>query len=134
MTDTRTPQQRRYIMQSVRGKNTGPELVCRRVLHGMGYRFRLHASDLPGRPDVVFRSRRKAIFVHGCFWHAHGCRKGQAPKSRVEFWSTKLQRNRERDAENLEDLTRLGWKALTVWQCETGDMHALEASLAAFLS
>ena len=83
--DTRTPEQRRRIMQSVKTENTGPELVVRRLLHGMGYRYRLHRRDLAGKPDIVFVSRRKAIFVHGCFWHGHSCPKGRLPKSRLDY-------------------------------------------------
>lgn len=84
--DTRTPEQRRRIMQSVGTKNTAPELIVRRLLYGMGYRYRLHRKDLPGRPDIAFIGRKKAIFVHGCFWHAHDCPKGRAPKSRLDYW------------------------------------------------
>ena len=83
-TDTRTPQQRRRIMQAVKSRDTKPEMVVRRCLHAMGYRYRLHRKDLPGRPDIVFAGRRKAIFVHGCFWYRHGCAKGQLPKSRLD--------------------------------------------------
>lgn len=133
MADTRTPEQRRRIMQAVRSKDTKPERVVRRLLHGLGYRYRLHRSDLPGKPDLVFPGRRKAIFVHGCFWHAHGCRHGQPPKSRLDYWLPKLERNRERDAEKLAILESLHWSVLTVWQCEIGDSDALTARLCAFL-
>ena len=133
MADTRTPEQRRRIMRAVRSKDTKPERIVRRLLHGLGYRYRLHRSDLPGKPDLVFPGRRKAIFVHGCFWHAHGCRHGQPPKSRLDYWLPKLERNRERDAEKLACLESLHWSILTVWQCETGDSDALAARLCAFL-
>ena len=133
MADTRTPEQRRRIMQAVRSKDTKPERVVRRLLHGLGYRYRLHRSDLPGKPDLVFPGRKKAIFVHGCFWHAHGCRHGQPPKSRLDYWLPKLERNRERDAEKLAILESLHWSVLTVWQCEIGDSDALTARLCAFL-
>lgn len=119
--DTRSPEQRRRIMQSVKQKDTTPELVVRRLLHGAGYRYRLHRKDLPGRPDIVFGKRRKVIFVHGCFWHAHGCSKGQAPKSKLDYWGPKLAQNVERDARNLRDLENAGWQVLTVWECETRD-------------
>jgi DNA mismatch endonuclease, patch repair protein len=131
--DTRTPEQRRRIMQSVGTANTGPELTVRRLLHRRGYRYRLHPKQLPGRPDVVFPGRRRAIFVHGCFWHNHGCSKGQAPKSKLDFWGPKLAANKERDARNEAALRALGWEVLTVWQCETSDAAELETTLTTFL-
>jgi DNA mismatch endonuclease (patch repair protein) len=108
-------------MSSVGTKDTGPELRLRRMLHKAGYRYRLHAKKLPGKPDIVFPSRQKAIFVHGCFWHAHGCSKGQPPKSRAEYWRPKLEANRERDALRLRQLRDLGWSSMVVWQCEFRD-------------
>ncbi|MFI5269514.1 MAG: very short patch repair endonuclease [Chloroflexota bacterium] len=134
MADTRTKTQRSAIMRSVQSKNTGPELVVRRFLHRLGFRFRLHVKNLPGRPDIVLSKHRTAIFVHGCFWHAHGCKIGQPPKSRPEFWEPKLRRNRERDAANEIALARLGWNVLTVWQCETQRPEEMKAKLAALLS
>ena len=131
--DTRTPEQRRRIMQSVGSKNTGPELVVRRLLHGMGYRYRLHRKDLPGKPDIAFGPRRKAIFVHGCFWHGHGCPKGRLPKSRLDYWQPKVDKNRERDRTKEEHLKSLGWSVLTIWQCETKDLEALTARLQDFV-
>ena len=131
--DTRTPEQRRRIMQAVRSKDTGPELVVRRLLHGMGYRYRLHRKDLPGRPDVALGPRRKAIFVHGCFWHGHDCPKGRLPKSRLDYWRPKVDKNRERDRTNEEQLKSLGWSVLTIWQCETRDLEALAARLQYFV-
>jgi DNA mismatch endonuclease (patch repair protein) len=133
MADTRTPEQRRYIMQSVGTHDTGPELAVRRLLTGLGYRFRLNAKKLPGKPDIVFPGRKRAIFVHGCFWHGHGCSKGQAPKSRLDYWGPKLKTNRERDTAQLAALQSLGWSVLTVWQCETNDPAALRGKLAAFI-
>ncbi|MFS2099409.1 very short patch repair endonuclease [Variovorax sp. Varisp85] len=133
MSDTRTPTQRRMIMQSVRTKNTGPEMAVRSLLHGLGYRYRLHRKDLPGKPDIVFPGRRKAIFVNGCFWHAHECAKGRAPKSRLEYWGPKLAKNVARDAANAAALRAEGWTILTVWQCELSEMKALEQRLRAFL-
>ena len=133
MVDTRTKEQRRRIMQAVRGKDTGPEWTVRRLLHSLGYRYRLHRKDLPGKPDLAFPSRKKAIFVHGCFWHAHGCRFGRPPKSRLDFWLPKLARNRQHDAGIREQLEELGWQVLTVWQCETKDSAALTIRLCAFL-
>ena len=133
MVDTRTPEQRRRIMQSVGVKNTGPELVVRRLLHRLGYRFRLHARDLPGRPDLVFPSRRKVIFVNGCFWHWHECRIGRAPKSRKNYWLPKLKANRTRDTANIAKLRMLGWNSLVVWQCQTKRLASLERRLVDFL-
>src|SRR5687768_10946403 len=108
--DTRTPEQRRRIMQSVRQKDTAPEMRIRRALHARGYRFRLHSKELPGRPDIAFPARKKAVFVHGCFWHGHGCPKGRLPSSRSEYWVPK--------ARAISALEALGWRTLTVWQCE----------------
>lgn len=113
-------------MARIRGRNTKPELIVRKLLHGAGYRFRLHVSGLPGRPDVAFSSRRKAIFVHGCFWHQHrDCRLARVPRSRVDYWNAKFARNRARDQVTLDRLAALGWDVLVVWECET----ACEASL-----
>ena len=133
MADTRTKEQRRRIMRSVGVEDTGPEWAVRRLLHGFGYRYRLHRKDLPGRPDLVFPGRRKAIFVHGCFWHAHGCRYGRPPKSRLDYWLPKLERNRQRDAEKHTALEALRWRVLVVWQCEIRDLDTLAAKLCAFL-
>ena len=118
MADWLTKEQRRRVMQAIRGKNTGPELAVRRIVHRLGYRYRLHKKGLPGRPDLVFARRKKVIFVHGCFWHAHDCRYGRAPESRQDYWLPKLKRNRERDIENKADLESLGWEVLTVWECQ----------------
>lgn len=121
-------------MARIGSKNTAPELVVRRLLHEMGYRFRLHRRDLPGTPDIVLPKHRKAIFVHGCFWHAHGCRIGRPPKSRPEFWEPKLARNVRRDAEKNEALQAAGWDVLTVWQCEIKNRTTLADRLAGFLN
>lgn len=134
MTDTRTKEQRSHIMKSVRTKDTGPEWTVRRLLFSMGYRYRLHRRSLPGCPDIVFPSRKKAIFVHGCFWHAHGCEKGQAPKSRHDYWGPKLAANRRRDARNLKSLKALGWNVLTVWECEIHNAKSLKNKLVSFLT
>ena len=133
MADTRTKEQRRRIMQAVRGKDTGPEWTVRRLLHSLGYRYRLHRRDLPGKPDLVFPIRKKAIFVHGCFWHAHGCRYGRPPKSRLDYWLPKLKQNKKRDAEKRDRLEALDWQVLTVWQCEIKNLDDLTARLCAFL-
>jgi len=120
-------------MKSVGTTNTGPEWRVRRALHRAGYRYRTHSPLLPGRPDVVFPGRRKAIFVHGCFWHAHGCSKGRAPKSKLDYWGPKLASNVDRDARNVVSLQSLGWDVLTVWQCELADGELLIERLTDFL-
>jgi DNA mismatch endonuclease, patch repair protein len=121
-------------MQSVGQKHTGPEMVVRRVAHGLGYRFRLHVSELAGRPDLAFVGRRKAIFVNGCFWHGHGgCSKGRLPKTRLEYWAPKIERNKQRDADSVSQLERDGWAVMTIWQCETRDPEAISVRLRAFL-
>jgi len=133
MADTRSPEQRRRIMQSVKTRDTGPELAVRRLLSQLGYRYRLNAKKLPGRPDIVFPGKMKAIFVHGCFWHCHGCSKGHAPKSRLDYWEPKLKANRERDAAQILALNSLGWTVLTIWQCETADSETMQAKLVDFM-
>jgi DNA mismatch endonuclease, patch repair protein len=127
-------EQRSKNMRAIRSKNTKPELIVRKLIHGMGHRYRLHRADLPGQPDLVFSSRRKIIFVHGCFWHFHGCKRGKMPKSRLEYWQPKLEGNRERDLKHIEDLYRLGWKSLVVWECETEDLDRLERIFHEYLS
>ena len=120
MADTFTPSKRSEVMGKVKQKNTGPEMIVRRLLHGMGYRFRLHRKDLPGTPDIVLPKYRTVIFVHGCFWHGHaGCRLSRRPADNADFWNAKLDRNIERDAEVLALIESRGWKTLIVWQCQT---------------
>lgn len=132
--DTLTPQERSAQMRRVRARNTKPEMLVRRTLHGLGYRYRLHARDLPGTPDIVLRPRKSAIFVHGCFWHRHkGCKLARMPKSRIDFWETKLEANRTRDARHMNELHDLGWRVMVVWECETGDAKALAERLTGFL-
>jgi DNA mismatch endonuclease (patch repair protein) len=133
MTDSRTPQQRHKIMQSVKSKDTTPELAVRKLLTKMGYRYRLHYKRLPGTPDIVLVGRKKAIFVHGCFWHAHGCRIGQPPKSRLDYWQPKLAQNVRRDRSKIDQVKELGWDYLVIWQCELGDGEHLAKNLANFL-
>lgn len=129
-----TPEYRRRVMQAVRSKNTRPELVVRSLLHAHGYRYRLHRRDLPGIPDLTFPSRRKVIFVHGCFWHGHPCRgEPRLPKTNRDYWVPKIRRNAERDAEHARDLAALGWESLTVWECELRDRDQLLEKLVAFL-
>lgn len=122
-------------MSRIRGKNTGPELAVRGLLQALGFTgYRLHRKDLPGRPDVAFVSRRKAILIHGCFWHGHDCKVGlREPKSNRDYWLPKIERNRRRDAAHQVELARLGWSVLTVWECELRDLETLEARLSSFL-
>ena len=117
-------------MRAVRGKNTVPELVVRKMVHRLGVRFRLHRKNLSGTPDLVFASRRLCIFVNGCFWHRHeGCHLTTTPRSNVAFWEGKFARNVKRDAEQAEQLRRAGWRVETIWQCETRDPTTLERRL-----
>ncbi|MER9209039.1 DNA mismatch endonuclease Vsr [Mesorhizobium sp. M0771] len=121
-------------MSRVRGKDTIPEMIVRRVLHRLGYRYRLHHPKMPGRPDLVLASRRKIIFIHGCFWHRHvGCRKATLPKTNQDFWQEKFVRNVARDEKMRAALEAQGWDVLVVWQCETKDLEVLQQSLTAFL-
>lgn len=126
---------RSWNMSRIRGKNTKPELIVRRLLHAEGFRYRLHAADLPGRPDIVFRSRKKVIFVHGCFWHQHdGCRNAVMPKTRTEFWSEKLGKNVSRDQSVLSQLREKGWKALIIWECQTSQPEIVREMFKEFLA
>lgn len=123
-------------MSRVRSKDTKPELLVRRLVHGMGYRYRLHSRTLPGHPDLVFTRRRKIVFVHGCFWHRHpdpGCKLARMPKSRLDFWAPKLELNRRRDIESQAKLRELGWDVLVVWECELRDRADLESRIRSFL-
>ena len=126
--------QRSRTMRAVKGRDTRPEMAVRRLLHGMGYRYRLHRKDLPGKPDIVFASRRKIIFVHGCFWHGHPCKRGnRMPKTNAEYWKKKITRNVERHSRQLDELAAAGWKSLTLWECELADREAVTRRLGAFL-
>ena len=117
-------------MRAIRSRDMKPELHVRRAAHGLGYRFRLHRADLPGKPDLVFAGRQKVIFVHGCFWHQHrGCQDGRMPHSSLGYWRPKLMRNVKRDAEHLARLKISGWKALVIWECETRDEGRLNSRL-----
>ena len=127
------PDWRRRLMSRIGVKDTAPEMIVRRIAHSLGYRYRLSVRSLPGSPDLVFAGRRKVIFVHGCFWHRHDCPRGTMPKARREFWKAKLTRNKERDAENVEKLKRLGWLVLTIWECETKNPETLVRRLSSFL-
>ena len=135
MADSLTPERRSANMSRIRSVNSKPEMVVRQMAHAMGFRFRLHRRDLPGKPDVVFPSRRKAIFVHGCFWHQHpDCREGRVPGSNQGYWVPKLGRNVERDRSEQAALASAGWELMVVWECETIDRKSLAARLQDFLS
>lgn len=131
--DRLTPEARSANMKAVRRKDTAPEMAVRRLLHAAGYRYRLHVKKLLGSPDIVFPGRKKAIFVHGCFWHGHDCRAGRRPQSRQEYWLPKIARNQERDAVAVNALSRSGWSSLIVWQCEATGHDSLTARLTDFL-
>ena len=134
MVDTVTPDQRSRIMAQVKGKNTEPELLVRSLVHRLGFRFRLHRKDLPGKPDIVLPRHRKVIFVHGCFWHGHAdCKRSARPTSRTEYWNAKIDRNMARDAAATAQLAALGWTALMLWECELRAAEALSDRLHGFL-
>lgn len=128
------PEKRSSVMSKIRGKNTKPEMIVRRCLHSLGFRFRLHSKRLPGSPDIVLPKYKSVIFVHGCFWHRHpGCNKATTPKSNVQFWSDKLNGNVKRFAVVQKELSSLGWSVIVVWECETKDLSKLEELLIAVL-
>ena len=133
MVDNRTPESRSRLMSRIGSKHTRPKRIVRSLLHGMGYRYRLHRKGLPGRPDIVFLGRRKAIFVHGCFWHGHNCKIGKEPKSNLEFWRPKIAANRERDRRNRSELEQIGWQVQEIWQCQLKDLQLLEGRFRKFL-
>jgi DNA mismatch endonuclease (patch repair protein) len=134
MADRLTPEARSRLMARVRGKDTKPELAVRRLLHAMGYRFRLHRKDLPGTPDIVLPGRGTAIFVHGCFWHRHsGCRYATVPGTRPDYWIPKFARNVERDEQARQALKDAGWVVGVIWECQTKDPSGLEALIKDFL-
>ena len=123
-------------MSKIKGKDTKPELLVRRLTHRLGYRYRLHRKSLPGRPDLVFGPRRKVIFVHGCFWHRHedsDCKLARLPKSRLDFWLPKLDANKERDERNIFELRKLGWDVLVFWECQTRNEDEMERLVTQFL-
>jgi DNA mismatch endonuclease (patch repair protein) len=134
--DKLSPERRSKNMSAIRSKGMKPEMVVRKLVFSLGYRYRLHRKDLPGKPDLVFGPQKKVIFVHGCFWHQHpdpGCKDGRMPKSRLEYWGAKLKRNRERDKASLDALIKQGWDCLVIWECETKDLSQLENRLVQFL-
>ena len=132
MVDKVTPPVRSRIMRSVGQKDTAPEMIVRRLLHRLGYRYSLHRPDLPGRPDLAFALKRKIAFVHGCFWHGHGCSKSRPPCTRVQYWSKKLSENGAKDERNLSDLRPNGWECCVVWECETVAPDSLRTRLVDF--
>jgi DNA mismatch endonuclease, patch repair protein len=124
---------RSEIMRAVKSRDTKPEMIVRRLVHRLGYRYRLHRQDLPGKPDLTFPGRRKVVFMHGCFWHGHDCARGaRVPKNNRDYWTAKIARNQARDANECERLRAMGWSVLTVWECEIKDL-GLESRLRAFL-
>ena len=134
MADNVSPAVRTRTMRRIKSKGMKPEMLVRRLVHGMGYRYRLHRNDLPGRPDLVFVSRRKIVQVNGCFWHNHsGCAKVRIPATNREYWISKLSRNKARDEHNLTLLSEKGWQTLVLWECELDDIPALTSRVVAFL-
>ena len=128
--DTVSPERRSMIMSMIKGKNTKPEIIVRSVCHELGLRFRLHRKDLPGKPDLVFPKHRLCIFVHGCFWHRHpDCKYAYTPKSRIEFWLPKLDKNVERDLHAQKTLLSLGWRVLVIWECDTKNRDFLRKEI-----
>ncbi|NLA25700.1 MAG: DNA mismatch endonuclease Vsr [Bacteroidales bacterium] len=134
MTDVFDKEKRSKIMSSIKSKDTKPELIVRRLLHSMGYRYRLHRKDLPGSPDIVLSNYKKVIFIHGCFWHGHkGCSRAKLPKTNTEKWQQKISKNMKRDMESIEKLHSLGWAVLVLWTCEIKDEENLKRELEDFI-
>jgi DNA mismatch endonuclease (patch repair protein) len=134
---TKPDSARSRTMRAVKSKDTKPEIVVRRLLHAMGYRFRLHRRDLPGSPDIVLPKHHAALFVHGCFWHGHNCKRGaRMPKSNAEYWKAKIARNVNRDSLSVIELSRIGWRLLVIWECElrARDQAVIRSRLSHFLS
>lgn len=121
--------ERSALMSKIRGKHTKPEMDVRRFVWGAGFRYRLHGKNLPGCPDLVFSSKKKVIFVHGCFWHGHKCRKNKLPKTRRAFWKEKIERNKKRDSASARKLRSCGWEVLTIWECEVKKPHSRQKLL-----
>ncbi|WP_434149448.1 very short patch repair endonuclease [Methylocaldum gracile subsp. desertum] len=132
--DTLSPEERSKRMSLIRGTGSAPEIKLRRLVHGMGFRYRLHVKELPGKPDLVFPSKRAVIFMHGCFWHRHpDCKLARIPKSKLDFWKPKLEANKERDLRNQKELRSLGWRVLVVWECEIDNTERLSLIIREFL-
>lgn len=132
--DTLSPKERSERMSLIRGTGSAPEMKLRRLVHRMGFRYRLHVKELPGKPDLVFPARNAVIFMHGCFWHRHeGCSLARLPKSKLEFWKPKLEANKERDLRNQRQLESLGWRVLVIWECEMSDVECVSVIIREFL-
>jgi DNA mismatch endonuclease (patch repair protein) len=131
--DNLTQKERSRIMSLVKSRDTVPERTVRKIITELGYRYRLHRTDLPGKPDIVFPSRQKIVFVHGCYWHGHKCSLGRIPKSRVDFWMNKIAGNRTRDLKNRRKLGKLGWETLAVWECQLSNTDSVAKRLRKFL-
>ena len=130
-----TTKQRRETMRRVKSENTKPEMAIRRLVHRMGYRYRLHRKDLPGKPDMVFPGKKKIIFIHGCFWHGHNCRAGRnKPRTNTDYWIPKIEKNVKRDKKNFEKLKECGWDVMVVWECEIHDLKMTGEKIKDFLS
>lgn len=134
MSDIFSREKRSWLMSRVKAKDTLPEIKVRSMLHLMGYRFRLYRKDLPGRPDIVLPRFKKVIFVHGCFWHGHSCKKGQhLPETRTDYWRDEINKNTVRDQDVLEKLKAIGWQPLVLWECEIKDENVLKSTISSFL-
>jgi DNA mismatch endonuclease (patch repair protein) len=132
---TEDPERRSAVMRAVKSRDTSPERAVRALLRGFAPHYRLHRKDIAGNPDIAYIGKKRAIFVHGCFWHGHDCPRGaRSPKTNADYWQAKIARNRARDAEHQATLAARGWRALIVWECELKDRAALEARLRAFLA
>jgi DNA mismatch endonuclease (patch repair protein) len=135
MTDVYSKDKRSWVMSRIKSQDTGPEIKIRSLVHRLGYRFRLHRKDLPGKPDLVFPARRKIIFVHGCFWHGHSCRKGQhMPETSTDYWRGKIEKTITRDRETVKALHAAGWQTLIIWECEIKNDLVMIASINNFLN
>lgn len=134
LADTLSPEERSKRMSLIRGTGSAPEIKLRHLIHRMGFRYRLHVKELPGKPDLVFPSRKVVIFMHGCFWHRHKrCKLARLPKSKLGFWQTKLEGNRKRDIRNQRQLRAMGWRVLVVWECEMADIEHVTKTVREFL-
>lgn len=130
-----TTEERSRIMRAVKGQNTAPEMIVRRLLHKQGFRYRLHVKDLPGKPDIVFPRKKKAIFIHGCFWHGHDCLRGnRVPKTNQEYWIAKVHKNVQRDQRTMAALSEEGWKILILWECDLKNTQSLMDVLVNFIA
>ena len=135
MADVHTKAVRSYNMSRILAKDTKPEMIVRRLVHSLGFRYRLHVKKLSGCPDLVFSKKKKVIFVHGCFWHVHSCKYGKViPKTNALFWSAKRLGNKERDRRNIAELKKLGWKILIIWECQSNDLSKLKDRITTFLN